>query len=373
MKKILLVSLSKNFGGIERLFHNLFVNNVKDYHLDIITFHEKCAYQEDFEKEGYKVYSLPSRSKKKFAFSKVVKEFLSEHNDYDYIWVNTASTSMYEFQYWGKRLTNAKIITHSHGTESEKNGNITDLINSILAKLNYKKVIKNTDIFLACSKKAGIALFGKKYSDKIILLNNLIDVQKFVFNNDIRHDIRKKYNINDNKFVISVIGRLSNQKNIPFAMEIIKDVAKSNDNVAFFVTGDGELKSFAENFVKEHSLCDKVVFTGNVLNVQDYYSVSDILITPSFFEGFPLSVVEAQSNGLKCILSDKITIETKLTDLVEFLPITDGVNIWVDKINQILKNYDFKDFEKRKNYNKIIIEKKFDIKDANRLLKEILN
>ncbi len=373
MKKILLVSLSKNFGGIERLFHNLFVNNVKDYHLDIITFHAKCAYQEDFENEGYNVYSLPPRSKMKFAFSKVVKQFLREHNDYDYIWVNTASTSMYEFQYWGKRLTNAKIITHSHGTESEKNGNISDLINNILAKLNYKKVIKNTDLFLACSKKAGIALFGKKYQDKIIVLNNLIDVPKFAFNNSIRFDIREKLNISDNKFVVSMIGRLSNQKNIPFAMEIIKEVAKSNDNVAFFVTGDGELKSFAENFVKEHSLCDKVVFTGNVLNVQDYYSVSDILIMPSFFEGFPLTIVEAQSNGLQCVISDKITIETKLSDLVEFLPITNGTKIWVDKINHILENSDLKDFDKRKSYNIIVAEKKFDIKDATSLLKEILN
>lgn len=366
MKKILLVSLSKAYGGIERLFYNLFGKPSGEYKIDIITFHDKCAYQEEFEKAGHKIINLPSRKKNFFKFNKIVKEYLSNHSDYDYIWVNTASTSMYQFQLYGKKLTDAKIITHSHGTSSEKNGKLSYLVNAVLSKINYKKVVENTDIYLGCSKKAGIALFGEKYEDKIIVLNNLINVNAFSYNEDKRRDCRSSLEISEKNKVIALIGRISPQKNIPFAIEIFKDYAVLDKETILVVVGEGELLDLAKKLVDDYDLNDRVRFVGRVDNVADYYSAADALIIPSIFEGFPLTCIEAQAGGLPCILADTITDETKITDLVKFLPINQGTACWINELLDINK------IEDRAKYKNQIIEAKYDFNEAEKLLKEIL-
>lgn len=58
----------------------------------------------------------------------------------------------------------------------------------------------------------------------------------------------------------------------------------------------------------------------------------DIFLLPSYFEGLPIVGVEAQGTGLKCLFSDKITDEVKLTREARFLPINQSVKQWVDCI-----------------------------------------
>lgn len=366
MKKILLVSLSKAYGGIERLFYNLFGKPSDEYKVDIVTFHDKCAYQEEFEKAGHRIINLPSRKKNFFKFNKTVKEYLSIHSDYDFIWVNTASTSMYQFQLYGKRVTNAKIITHSHGTSSEKNGRLSYFVNAVLAKTNYKKVVKNTDIYLGCSKKAGIALFGEKYEGKIIVLNNLINVNAFAYDSDKRRKCRKELGLSEENKAIALIGRVSPQKNIPFAIEIFKDYAVLDKEAVLVVVGEGELLDVAKKLVDDYDMNDRVRFVGRVDNVADYYSATDVLIIPSIFEGFPLTCIEAQAGGLPCILADTITDETKITDLVKFVPINQGTDCWIKELLDINK------IEDRAKYKNQIIEAKYDLNEAEKILKEIL-
>lgn len=367
MKKILLVSLSSNYGGIERLFYNVFCLGSTNYLIDIITFSDKCAYQESFENMGYKIYSLPSRRKKMIKFNKIVKNFFKAHNDYDYIWVNTSSTSMYQFQYYGKKLTKAKVITHSHGSDSEKSGLINNIINYCLAKINFNKVIKNTDIFLACSMKAGVSLFGKKLENKILLFNNIINIDHFKFDEKSRVEIRKKFNIDYDKKVIGLVGRISSQKNIPFALKILKKYLECDNNSICLVVGSGELFPFAQEKIREYNLSDKVIFTGNVSNVSNYLSAIDILIMPSFFEGLPLTAIEAQANGLNCVLSDTITEEVALTNLVSFLSIDDNVNNWVNKLLSITS-----DNSKRINYYFLMKSSGYDLSNVEENLKKVL-
>lgn len=367
MKKVLLVSLSDSYGGIERLFYNIFCLNNTDCLVDIITFSDKCAYQESFEEKGYKIYSLPSRRKNMFKFNQIIKTFFKANNDYDYIWVNTSSTSMYQFQYYGKKLTSAKIITHSHGSDSEKSGVINNIINYCLAKINFNKVIKNTDIFLACSMKAGVSLFGKKLENKILLFNNVINIEKFKFDEKSRVAIREKFNIDYNKKVIGLVGRISSQKNIPFALKVFREYLDCDVNAICLVVGSGELAQFAQEKTREYNLSDKVIFTGNVSNVSDYLSAIDVLIMPSFFEGLPLTAIEAQANGLNCVLSDTITAEVALTNLVSFLSIDENVNSWVNKLLSIQV-----DNSKRINYYALMKNSGYDLSNVEENLKKVL-
>ena len=124
MKKVLIVGLSEEIGGIENLFYNIFKEGAPNIHIDFLAFGDKCAYEDEFISMGYNVFHIPTRKKAFLKFNSIVKKFLREHSDYDYIWFNTASASMYQFQYFGKKYTNAKIITHSHGTSIDRNNGI---------------------------------------------------------------------------------------------------------------------------------------------------------------------------------------------------------------------------------------------------------
>ena len=94
----------------------------------------------------------------------------------------------------------------------------------------------------------------------------------------------------------------------------------------------------------------------------------DVFILPSKFEGLPLVLIESQASGLNCIVSDCITQEAKITDLVSYLPINQHPKIWADKIvNSKLQNR----CKERKKIEKQIKESGYDIKESAKKLSEI--
>ena len=84
---------------------------------------------------------------------------------------------------------------------------------------------------------------------------------------------------------------------------------------------DGELRNNIESQIEQLGLTDAVVLTGMVNEAERYLSAMDCFVFPSSWEGLPLSVLEAQVNGLACVVSDKVTREVGLTDNIYFLPI----------------------------------------------------
>ena len=101
---------------------------------------------------------------------------------------------------------------------------------------------------------------------------------------------------------------------------------------------------------KEQQIQDNILFLGNRNDVYRLYQAMDVFVLPSRYEGLPVVGVEAQAVGLPCVLSDKMTKETKMAKSVIFLNIKSGEKKWADKIKS------FAGFERRSVY----IEK-FDI------------
>lgn len=79
---------------------------------------------------------------------------------------------------------------------------------------------------------------------------------------------------------------------------------------------------------KEQHIQDNILFLGNRNDVYRLYQAMDVFVLPSRYEGLPVVGVEAQAAGLPCVLSDKITEETKMKENVIFLNIDDGAKVW---------------------------------------------
>lgn len=335
MKKLLIVGISDIVGGIENLFYNLFSEKSKCFDISFLCFGKRCAYEDIFLSNGYKIYYAKSRRENPFNYKRQIKDFFIEHNSFDYIWVNTTSTSMYEIQYFGKRITNAKIITHSHSTQFESSRNIFYILNRLLGLINYKKVVNNTDLFFCCSYAAGISLFGQQYKDKLVLIKNGINVERFKFNQEIRDKYRNKFNFSDSDLVIGFIGRIYSPKNPLRVVKILKKVSEMYSAAKLVVVGDGPLKQSLYDSIEKEGLLRSVRFVGFCKNVNEILNCVDVLLMPSLFEGLPLVGIEAQANGVPCLFSDEITSEVQVTNKCLFLKLSDNDQIWADGIIQL--------------------------------------
>ena len=119
------------------------------------------------------------------------------------------------------------------------------------------------------------------------------------------------------------MGRYSYQKNQEFLIRAFAKAHAKNSSLFLLCMGEGELKEELEAQASELGIGDSVLCMGWQEDVEEYLHGMDVFCLPSRFEGFPISVIEAQASGLRCLVSDQVTDEVKITDLVGFLPLVE--------------------------------------------------
>lgn len=247
-----------------------------------------------------------------------------------------------------------KLIIHSHNS-GEIDGNFSPVMQGIRF-INKKILNRIADIRLACSILAGRYLYDNM---KFGVIRNGIDTERFRFDKSARLKLRNKYNLSD-KMIIGHIGRFSYQKNQEFLIPLIAELKKINKNVVLFMIGD--CKSDQSLFKRVSDLINKYGVTDNVIlespkeNINEYYSMFDVFVLPSRFEGLPLVGVEAQSSGVCCFFSDSISKELAITPLAHYLPITHA-SLWASEILNTPISYE------RNIFAKMVKENGFDILD----------
>ena len=157
-------------------------------------------------------------------------------------------------------------------------------------------------------------------TDDFEVLNNAIDTDLYTYNKEKADKVKKEFGI-ENKFVVGHVGRFNYQKNHPYLIAVFEQVCKLREDAVLLLLGDGPDKEAIEKQCESLGIADKVRFLGNQREPQKYYQAFDVFLLPSFFEGLPGVLVEAQAAGLKCFVSDTITREAKATDLVNYLSI----------------------------------------------------
>lgn len=248
-----------------------------------------------------------------------------------------------------------KIIVHSHSTKVD----VQDDAQRIDAEKihNIRKAEFNISLatdFCACSKDAADWLFGEQIPRECIkILNNAIDVDRFIYDDDIRNRYRKELGIED-CFVIGHVGRMAYQKNHEFLLDIFADAEKKIPNARLLLIGDGPLKDDIVKQAEILGITDKIIFAGHRNDVNNIMQAMDVFCLPSRFEGLGIVLVEALSAGLKCIASDVVPREIDISDNISFLPF--DKKKWSDMIVDFSKGYSRLDM-----YN-IITEAGYNIK-----------
>ncbi|MCI9080701.1 MAG: glycosyltransferase family 1 protein, partial [Lachnospiraceae bacterium] len=98
------------------------------------------------------------------------------------------------------------------------------------------------------------------------------------------------------------------------------------------MAGDGELFEEIKYKAEVYGLKDKCMFLGIREDVPELLQAMDVFVLPSLFEGFPVSLVEAQASGLPCIISEEITEEVCLCKEVKRIPLNRNAKYWAEEI-----------------------------------------
>lgn len=294
---------------------------------------QKCAYEEEIKKLGGKIYSIPKyKIINHFQYKQAWKRLLKNCPEYKIIHGHIRSTASIYLKI--AKQMGLTTICHSHSISNGKG------LKALAKKHIQKKIPQYSDYAMACSKQALIWLFGLKYNnlENSLIINNPIDINKFKFNKQYRTSIRKKYNLDDKSILIGHIGRFVDVKNHKFILKIAKKIIKQNNNIYFMLCGDGELKEKIQKKVKKYKLSDNILFISSKTDVYKYYNAFDYFILPSKYEGLGMVLIEAQINGLRCLASDKIPHEAKISNKLEFLMLKE--NIWIDFLEKDLLKTD---------------------------------
>lgn len=344
--KVLHFGLGSNPGGVETYLHKISSFIDKDrFSFSFIdsTSSVPCFYKElsEFGCEFYKI--TPRRSH--FFKNKSELKRLFEENNFDVLHFHVNTLSYIEPVIVALKY-GVKVIIHSRNA-----GARGSFLTNTLHYYNQKRIelLKDKVACVAVSELAGKWLFGQKV--KYSVLNNGVNTQEFSFDKKSRDEVRKALGIDVNTVALASIAAFTPAKNQQFILKMLRKMDESDYMFKVFFVGDGHLRSSIEKMANDYSLQDYVEFVGKKSNIPELMSAFDILLLPSFYEGFPNVVLEAQSCGLPCIISDNITDEVVVNDsLVWKLPIQDvSFQEWIKKINDVSKMVCNQDYKVREN------------------------
>lgn len=354
--KIVHVLSGLNFGGVEAVLYNYFSRMDKNLIDNVIISHDTINKENAkmFEDIGFKTYKvIPKRESIIKNFVGLYKIVKNENPDVLHVHMTSSSyLALFVGYLYGVDIR----ICHSHLSFNKVN--IKDKFYNILCRMS-------ANLYMACSRDAGNYLFGKNNTQKgkVNIVNNAIDLKRFDYDEETRIKLRKKMGI-ENKFVIGNIGRFSEQKNQIRILQIFKTLYEKNNNSVLILIGNGEEKQYIIDKSREYGIFENIIYMDAVKNVEDYYQVMDVFLFPSLYEGLGIVIIEAQTSGLPCIVSDVVPKEVEVTDLIKFIKLEENDEYWCNEIVNISK-------QKRKSKLNIIEKSNYNIYTQTERLKEI--
>lgn len=351
----ILDSLKQRFGVTAvamNYFRNIDRNRIQ---INFLVFNDsESEIVDEIRRAGSDVFFMPKLSAKNvFDVIKFYNSFFKEHNDYKIIHSHFNQIDSIVFPI-AKKNGIKHCISHSHNTKYS-DYRLRAIRNWVMC-IPLKKA---ADTWAACGVNAGEFLYGKNFmkSQKHLVINNAIDIDRFRFNVEVRELKRKELGFTS-EFVIGNVGSLKLQKNQQYLLKLfarLLEVVKNPNDYRLIIVGDGDLKKNLVKLADELKISDYVTFMGVRNDVNVLLQVMDVFILPSLYEGLPVIGIEAQASGIPCLFSSNITREVDICN-ARFIELEDDKDKWVDAIIQArsFKRIDSVD---------MIREKGFSIKD----------
>lgn len=311
-------------AGLETMLMNYY----RHMDCDVIQFdflthrQQEGAYENEIKKMGGIVYHAPRLYIQNFpSYFRYMKSFFEKHKEYTII--HSHNDTMSYFPLLAAKKSDIPIrIAHSHSSKLDKD------LKFPIKYLALKQIHNVATQKCACSDIAGQFMFP---NSKFKIIRNAVDLENFTFNEVIRKRKQKELGV-EGKLVIGHVGRYCYIKNQLFLLDVFNAILAKKPKSHLLLVGKGKEQYKIEEKIKKLGIEKNVSLLIDRSDVAEIYQAMDVFVMPSLFEGLPVVGVEAQANGLRCIVSDKISKEVLLSSSIEMLDINAGADKWAEAI-----------------------------------------
>lgn len=338
MRKIL-VCLDGRIGmsGTFISFWNLYPYLVRNNQIDFVTFRgENYPNHEDIIEKifanGGRVFEIIRNDSISMQYAEINEILFKEQ--YDIIHINSSSALYFVLPLKAALKNKVPIrIVHAHS-----NGSVRNKLKRFCVNFFFKPYIEShaTD-FLACSEQAGIVKFGKFFLKKGIVLNNAIDVDRFVGALKCREKAREEIGVLPAQILLGCVGRCEPEKKHLLLIDILFEMINSGRDAKLLLVGDGSQLTKCKKYAETIGLNDRFISVGNQPNVEYWLSAMDIFLFPSQYEGFGIAALEAQAANLPVICSHGVARKANVTGDVFFMRKEASTKEWAKQIEVSLK------------------------------------
>lgn len=357
MKRLLCIVGSMNAGGAETFLMKIYRKLDKTkYQMDFaVATKDKGFYDDEILKMGGKIFHITPKSEGFFKNFNSIKKLV--HDEGYASVLRTSQHSLSALELFAAKLGGAKKRVFRSSNSNTTTGTGFDVK---LHKFCAFMPRYFANIRIAPSTEAAEFMFGPGCiaNGTASLLHNGVDLSVYCFSEQNRVNVRKELGIED-RLVIGHVGRFNQQKNHEKLIEVFNSILKYRPDAVLVLVGQGEKEEIVKNLVKELCISDKVIFTGVRDDVPRLLSGMDVFVFPSLYEGMPNTVIEAQATGLPCLISDTITMEAKVTDLVRQQSLKDSNEVWAQSVVEITANT-----VNRAIYNSMMKQQGYDVEDC---------
>ncbi len=323
VKRILCILSSLDAGGAETFLMKIYrALSSEDYQIDFIVSVPGGSYTQEVLDRGGRIYEIPQRTKNFIGAFRGVLSAVKE-NRYDTV-LKLGENSLAVADLMAAKLGGARVLALRACNAPTGLSLKSRLIHRIFRPLlNGLATVR-----LAPSDLAAEFMFGK--NKQVSILHNGVDLGQYHYDETGRQRIREEFFLED-KLVVGHVGRFQHQKNHTYLIDIFAEIKALRSDAVLVLVGTGELEAVLRGKIREKGLEDAVIFTGLRFDVPQLLSAMDVFVFPSFFEGMPNTVIEAQATGLPCVIADTITQEANITDLVQYLSLEQPTQHWAER------------------------------------------
>lgn len=326
--RILEICGNLNIGGAQLVAANISRYAENTMKFDYLVFGDRIGeYEHDVMEKGNRVLHIPEIGGRYFHYFKYLRKLMRD-NHYDVVHCHTMFNC-------GIAMLAAKLekvpgrLSHSHTISTdEKRSPLRLLYNKIMQVLI--RICANQ--YLACGMTAGKVLYGDKWFARHgTVIPNGINVAAYQYSAENRLRIRKQYHW-ENSFVVGHVGHYVDVKNQAFLIQLAPEIKAIRENAEIVLFGEGENRERLSDEIKALRVDDYVHLMGNVDNIHEVLSAMDVFAFPSLYEGTPLALIEAQANGLPCIISAAVPGDACILNDIVALELQDEEERWVSAI-----------------------------------------
>jgi 1,2-diacylglycerol 3-alpha-glucosyltransferase len=178
---------------------------------------------------------------------------------------------------------------------------LPDVIGESVVRAYMPSFCKSIDLVIAPSPGLQDVLSSYGVQSNVVVIPNGVNISPFQA--QVEPISRAELGFSEEITLLTYMGRLGPEKNLPFLLRAFGGVASAFEQVGLLIVGDGPVREDLEDRVRLMGLTDRVRFTGLIPYDQlpRYLMAADVFVTASITEVHPLSVIEAMATGLPVV------------------------------------------------------------------------